>query len=89
MERTVEYTTDAERKSAILTAQAARETMIHDDFTDSGGILTFDILLDVLPTVDELRQLELTGKLQVPGTLTILELTELLRLERGLPELSS
>lgn len=39
---TVEYTTLAERQAAIETAEANSMVMLHDDFTATGRILTFD-----------------------------------------------
>lgn len=84
------YSSLNERKVLIKSANARGESTIHDDFKDinnnntdgKSGRLTFDIISNTVNPIFE-RQQELTKKLETKD-LTLKELNELVRLERGL-----
>ena len=85
MVRAVSYSGRVERKAALDAANVLNEIMLHDDFTNdegTNGILTFDVFVEPIPTVEEIRQKELSGKLS-DKTITHEELVELLVMERS------
>ena len=80
------YTTGSERQTLITERENLGETMLSDDFNvDPRGEnrLTFGIIPDPVPTPDEVRLTELHGRLKAQ-TMTLPEIIEMLKLERGL-----
>lgn len=89
--REVLYTTKQQRTDALDEAKTLNEVLLHDDFDvgPSGeNRLTFIPYIEPVPSPDELRQEELRGKLAGtktnPNAMTLNEMKEMLRLERGL-----
>ena len=91
--RTVDYTTDAERTAAIAEAEAADETMLHDDFgtgKDGANLLTFETADEQAdrqpaPTPEALRMAALSAKI-ADDTATLAGVREYLRGKDGLVE---
>lgn len=86
--RVVYYNSLEEKKKLLLTANKLGETMMQDFYINTdgkhtdgkSGKLTFDKRVDVIDP-DFIRKKELTQKLKITD-LTIIELNELVRLER-------
>jgi len=55
MSYTKKYTTEAQRKSFIEVALSDKYRLIHDDFVDGGGRLTFELMSP--PTQEELDEI--------------------------------
>tara|TARA_Y100000310_G_scaffold339425_1_gene432024 strand:+ start:19 stop:288 length:270 start_codon:yes stop_codon:yes gene_type:complete len=84
-EREVFYTTKEERLEAIRAAESQGETMTHDDFgqgPDGEHRLKFATLPDGDPDPNTIRLAALYQKLSL-DKLTLAEVNEMLRLERG------
>ncbi len=89
MERTVEYTTDEEKRTALADANRIGETQIHDDWTVDddanfvSGLLTFDIIVDIPENQDRIDLRALKPKIK-NGTATLSEVQEYLTLRDNL-----
>lgn len=90
-ERIVLYTTQLQKRTAVLAAEIIGETQIHDNhITDSNGVfksgkLVFDIIIDIpiVETPDEIELGNLKNKVR-QKTATLGDLTRYLELRDGL-----